>query len=134
MPDAAVASIVSPGGLDGLNLKHETFTVVGYGYNDDPVGNLMSSQNPNFALTWSGRNYTYATGVTNHDAFGDRCLKITPSGNAGDPGGPVFRDGKVVALTVWGGNRAESPNYDYRLDTASAQNFMTYWLENGPTE
>lgn len=133
VPDVSSASIVGLGELDGLNLKRETFTAVGYGFNDFVVGSWMSWRNPNVALTWSGRNYRYVTGVTNHYAFADRYVELTVSGNGGDSGGPNFHNGKIAALTVWGESmRAASPAYDYRLDTASAQGFVNYWLVNGP--
>jgi hypothetical protein len=134
VPGLTPATIAGIGALDGLTLRRETFTTVGYGYNEVPVGNFAAAaRNPNFVLTWSGRNYRDCHGVTNHEALADRYLKTTMCSNFGDSGGPVFHDGVIAALTSWGESlRAASPAYDYRLDTKSAYDFLAGFLTAGP--
>ncbi len=129
----SAAQIAGLGELDGLTLRDETFTAVGYGLNEFPLGSYMAMRNPQFSWTWSGRNYRDVTLVSVHEAFADRYLKTTVSTNFGDSGGPVFHGDVVVAVTSWGQSmRSVSPAYPYRLDTKSAQDFLTSGLASGP--
>ena len=126
------ASIVGRHGLDALDLKSETFTAVGYGFNDWLRGNVASwTAGGAGAAMWSGRNYAGTSVVSEHGAFTDRYLKITSVVNSFDSGGAVFlRDtGTIVAIPVFSSNRAASPAYCYRLDTDSAQEFLDPYLD-----
>jgi hypothetical protein len=132
----APAPIVALGGLDGLRLKNEKFTAVGYGLNDFLVGSLMSFYAGGRAVaTWNGRNYKEVSVIAEGGVLADRFLTLTNSVSAWDSGGPLFRDGAIVGVhsAVQSGRNA-SPGFDYRLDTASAQAFLNYWLGHGPPE
>src|SRR5215216_3291142 len=96
------APIAGPGYLDTLDLKTETFTVVG-----------------------GIRSYREVTAIPATDAFPDRFLKITAGVCFGDSGGPLFHDGTVVAINTWTFSyRCDGPNLEYRLDSAVAQAFL----------
>ena len=129
MPDTGTpfptAPIVAAGGLD-RDLRSEPFVFVGYGLNDFVVGSARSWRNPNFVYSWTGRNYREVSVVSQHEAFADRYLMHTVSSSYMDSGGPLFDgNGTLVALCVGGGGaRCEAPDYDYRLDTQSAQGFL----------
>jgi Trypsin-like peptidase domain len=125
----APAPIVGLGGLSALDLKRQTFTVVGYGVNDYPVGSFASWRNPNSVTTWSGRNFAAASVVPADGPYADSYLKLTSSVSNADSGGPLFFDDgtirTIAALHVRADSRRfDSPCYDYRLDTASAQEFL----------
>jgi len=127
------APIVGLGELDKLDLKSETFMVVGYGISDFLAGNQASfTQAGNGAGTWSGRNYREASVVSEDEAFDDRFLKLTSSVSSFDSGGAVFHGGAIVGLPALGSPRYESPCYIYRLDTQLAQDFVNHWLGHGP--
>jgi hypothetical protein len=126
------ASIVGRHVLDGLDLKSETFTAVGYGFNDWLVGNVQSwTSAGRAAAMWSGRNYAGASVVSTDAAFTDRYLMTTSAVNSFDSGGAVFLGdtSTIVAIPAFGSNRAASPSYNYRLDTDSAQDFLDAYLE-----
>lgn len=73
----------------------------------------MTWRTSTLAVAWSGRNFRAATVVTEHDAFGDRYLKLTECICFGDSGGPCFHDGTIAALIVWGGSlRCVGPAYE----------------------
>ena len=126
------ASIVGRHVLDGLDLKSETFTAVGYGFNDWLLGNVTSwTAGGAGSAMWSGRNYAGASVVSEHGAFTDRYLMITSVVNSFDSGGAVFLGdtSTIVAIPVFSSNRAASPGYCYRLDTDSAQDFLEAWVD-----
>lgn len=128
----APASIVGRQGLDGLDLKSETFTAVGYGLNDFLVGSVASYfAGGAGAAMWSGRNYAEVSVVSEHAAFTDRYLMLTAAINAFDSGGAVFLGdaSTIVAIPVLNSNRAAAPGYCYRLDTDSAQDFLGAYLD-----
>jgi hypothetical protein len=130
------APIVGLRGLDVPGLKNETFTAVGYGLNDFLVGSVMSSYAGGRAVaTWNGRNYKEVSVIAEGGVLADRFLTLTNSVSAWDSGGPLFRDDTIVGLhsAVQSGRNA-SPGFDYRLDTASAQDFINDWLVHGPPE
>ncbi|HJW76686.1 MAG TPA: hypothetical protein VJ787_13660 [Thermoleophilia bacterium] len=127
------APIVGLHGLNALDLKAETFTAVGYGL----TGWLQGSDVSLFAggkavVTWNGRNYKEVSVVTEDGAYSDRYLQLTAGQADSDSGGPLLHDGSIVAVCSYSSHRQESPIYDYRLDTQSAQDFVNYWLANGP--
>lgn len=125
------APIVGLGGLEGLDDKGETFTVVGYGFSDVLAGSAASFMaGGGGVMTWNGRNYGDASVASEHDAFGDRFLKLTSSASSFDSGGAVLHGGAIAGLPALGSNRYASPVYVYRLDTASAQGFLNCWLDH----
>jgi hypothetical protein len=117
------AAVADAGYLDGLDLTHDTFTVVGYGTDDFITGSAFSPQ----AITvYDGaRSYKDVTVITTRDAFPDRFLKITASVCFGDSGGPLFHEGTLVALNTWTFSaRCDGPNLEYRVDSVPAQEFL----------
>jgi Trypsin len=121
------APIAGEGYLDELDLKSETFTVVGYGTDAFITG---SGASPNAIIVYDGiRSYREVTAIPAQDAFPDRFLKITASLCFGDSGGPVFHDGTVVAINTWTFSyRCAGPNLVYRVDSATAQAFLDQYL------
>jgi hypothetical protein len=121
------APIAGEGYLDELDLKSETFTVVGYGTDAFITGSAAS---PKAITIFDGiRSYRDVTAITEHDAFPDRFLKITAGVCFGDSGGPLFHDGTVVALNTWTFSyRCAGPNLEYRLDSEVAQAFLDTYL------
>jgi len=121
------APVADAGYLDGLDLTHETFTVVGYGTDDFITGSAASPQ----AITiFDGvRSYRDVTVITAHDAFPDRFVKITKSVCFGDSGGPMFHGDTVVALNTWTFSyRCDGPNLEFRVDAPAAQEFLNTYL------
>lgn len=117
------APIAGEGYLDELDLKSETFTVVGYGIDAFITGSAASAK----AITlFDGiRSHREVTAITAHDAFPDRFLKITAGVCFGDSGGPLFHDGTIVAINTWTfSQRCAGPNLEYRLDSETAQEFL----------
>jgi Trypsin len=120
------APIVEAGGLDELDLTHETFVQTGYGLTGFVRGSILS---PKGEATADGRNYTTVTVITEHDAFPDRFLKITASTCFGDSGGPLFHGSTEVAVNTWtSSTRCDAPSLSYRLDAPRAQWFLDTWL------
>lgn len=117
------APIAGLGYLDDLNLKRETFTVVGYGTDAYITGSAAS---PNAITIFDGiRSYREVSAIPARDAFPDRFLKITAGVCFGDSGGPLFHDGTIVALNTWTFSyRCDGPNLEYRVDSAVAQAFL----------
>lgn len=121
------APIAGPGYLDGLDLKSETFTVVGYGTDAFITGSAFS---PKAITVFDGiRSYRDVSAIPAQDAFPDRFLKITKGVCFGDSGGPLFHDGTVVAMNTWTFSaRCDGPNLEYRVDSAPAQTFLDTYL------
>jgi hypothetical protein len=132
------ADIVERGGLDDLDLKSETFDVAGYGFSDILLGALPAwYKSPPFytfareTVAWTGRNYKEGVrAIPESGPFADRYLKLERAMTNFDSGGPVFHDGTIVALCSWAVGRGDLPEYNYRLDTDSARDFLdTYLLD-----
>jgi hypothetical protein len=121
------ATIAPAGYLDTLDLKSETFTVVGYGTDAFITGSAAS---PKAVTVFDGiRSYRNVSAIPGQDAFPDRFLKITQSVCFGDSGGAVFHDGLLVALNTWTFSyRCSGPNLEYRADSAPAQAFLDTYL------
>jgi hypothetical protein len=121
------APIAGPGYLDGLNLKSETFTVVGYGTDAFITGSAAA---PKAITIFDGiRSYRDVTSIPANDAFPDRFLKITAGVCFGDSGGPLFHGDTLVALNTWTFSyRCSGPNLEYRVDSAPAQAFLDTYL------
>jgi hypothetical protein len=121
------APIAGPGYLDGLNLKSERFTVVGYGTDAFITGSAAA---PKALTVFDGiRSFREVGAIPATDAFPDRFLKVTKGVCFGDSGGPLFHDGTVVALNTWTFSyRCDGPNLEYRVDSAPAQAFLNTYL------
>jgi Trypsin len=121
------APVAGAGYLDSLDLKSETFTVVGYGTDAFITGSAAS---PKAITIFDGiRSYRDVTAITRHDAFPDRFLKVTAGVCFGDSGGPLFHEGTLVALNTWTFSyRCAGPNLEYRVDSAPAQAFLDQYL------
>jgi Trypsin len=121
------APVADAGYLDGLDLKSETFTVVGYGTDAFITGSAAS---PNAITIFDGvRSYRDVTAIPAPDAFPDRFLKITAGVCFGDSGGPLFHGETIVALNTWTfSQRCSGPNLEYRVDSAPAQAFLDTYL------
>jgi V8-like Glu-specific endopeptidase len=121
------APIADEGYLDTLELKSETFTVVGYGTDAFITGSIVS---PKAITVFDGiRSYREVTAITNRDAFPDRFVKITQSTCFGDSGGPLFHDGTIVGINTWTFSlRCAGPNFAYRVDSPVAQAFLEQHL------
>ena len=117
------APIAGPGYLDELDLKRETFTVVGYGTDKFITGSFFS---PNAVTLFDGiRSFREVSALPAEDAFPDRFLKITKGVCFGDSGGPLFHGATIVALNTWTFSaRCDGPNLEYRVDSAPAQEFL----------
>ena len=109
--------------LAGLNLKTETFTVVGYGTDEFITGSIVS---PKAIVVVDGvRSYRDVTAIPARDAFPDRFLKITQSTCFGDSGGPLFHEGTIVGINTWTFSlRCSGPNFAYRVDSTAARTFL----------
>jgi hypothetical protein len=121
------APVADAGYLDGLDLTHETFTVVGYGTDAFITG---SAGSPKAVTVFDGiRSYRDVSVITTHDAFPDRFVKITKSVCFGDSGGPMFHGDTIVALNTWTFSyRCDGPNLEYRVDAAAAREFLDTYL------
>jgi S1-C subfamily serine protease len=121
------APIADEGYLDTLDLKSETFTVVGYGTDAFITGSAAS---PKAITVFDGiRSYRDVTAIPAQDAFPDRFLKITAGVCFGDSGGPLFHDGTIVAINTWTFSyRCSGPNLEYRVDSEVAQDFLDQYL------
>lgn len=129
LPDGSLmptSPIIGLHGLDALARRGETFTAVGYG----TTGWLLGSDISLFAggaaaAAWDGRNYKAVSVLTEHGAFLDRYLKMSTGEADGDSGGPLLHDGVILTVCSLSSPRQDSPAYDYRLDTYSAQKFLS---------
>jgi hypothetical protein len=119
----APAPIADADYLDALNLKSETFTVVGYGTDEFITGSVVA---PKAIVVVDGvRSYRDVTAIPARDAFPDRFLKITQSTCFGDSGGPLFHEGTVVGINTWTFSlRCSGPNFAYRVDSTAALTFL----------
>jgi hypothetical protein len=117
------APIAPAGYLDGLDLKSETFVVVGYGTDAFITGSAAS---PKAITIFDGvRSYRAVSAIPAVDAFPDRFLKVTKGVCFGDSGGPLFHGTTIVALNTWTFSyRCDGPNLEYRVDSAPAQAFL----------
>lgn len=125
--DVDPAPVADAGYLDELDLKAETFTVVGYGVDEFITGSIFA---PNALFVVDGiRSYRDVSVITTHDAFPDRFIKYTQSTCFGDSGGPLFHGDTVVGVNTWTFSaRCSGPNFAYRTDSAVAQEFLDTYL------
>jgi hypothetical protein len=115
--------VPGPGYLDRLDLRSETFTVVGYGVDGFVTGSLLA--NHPVILDDGIRSFRDVQAIPAQDAFPDRFLKVGQSTCFGDSGGPIFHDGFVVGINAWTFSmRCAGPNFGYRTDAAIAQAFL----------
>jgi secreted trypsin-like serine protease len=121
------ARIAHLGYIDALNLKTQTFSVVGYG--------VEGFSNANTTLGPSGGTRKVGTfEALGQDVTAPRFLKLSGKhyGTAdcfGDSGGPVFANGYVVAVVSFGQSFVcASTAYDTRLDTTSVSSWITATL------
>ncbi len=129
--DRAPARLAPRGYLDSLTkkglLKKELFTTVGYGvFFDKPI------EGPQKPISVSDRTRRYATSPGQNVT--SQVLKLAENGNDsrgtggtcfGDSGGPVFRDGYLVADTSFGASQfCRSYGGFYRLDIDDARSFL----------
>jgi Trypsin len=121
------APIAGAGYLDDLDLKTETFTVVGYGTDAFITGSAAS---PSAITIFDGiRSYRDVNAIPAKDAFPDRFLKVTKGVCFGDSGGPLFHGDTVVAINTWTFSwRCDGPNLEYRLDSPISQAFLDLHL------
>lgn len=129
LPDGSLmptSPIVGLHELDALAGRGETFTAVGYGTSGWLLGSDISLfAGGAAAATWDGRNYKAVSVVTENGAFLDRYLKMSTGEADGDSGGPLLHDGVILTVCSLSSPRQTSPAYDYRLDTYSAQKFLS---------
>jgi hypothetical protein len=118
------APIAGPGYLDGLDLRAETFTAVGYGITGFTQGSLVSPGA--FGIDGDGTRSFVSVQILNlRDAYPDRYVKISAANCPGDSGGPLLHGDTVVGITVWTNSlRCEGPGLDYRVDSSIAQAFL----------
>ena len=129
IPGLEPSQVIGEGGLAGVDLKSQTFTVAGYGFNGFVTGSIMSNA---ISVLWSGRNYKEVGVVSTEDLTGDRYLKLSECICFGDSGGPAFLGDTdtIASLAVWVGSaRCRGPAYEYRLDTALAHDFLDLYLD-----
>jgi len=127
----APAPIVGPGGLDALDLKSETFTLVGYGVSDVLAGNATSLLAGGFAApVWNGRNFKDVSVNTEDGQFADRYLSLSAGMYVWDSGGAVFHGDTLVGVNS-NCISPTSPFDAYRLDSPAAQKFLR---DNGLVE
>jgi secreted trypsin-like serine protease len=124
---ATPATIAPVGYIDTLDLKRQTFSIVGYG--------VEGFSNANTALGPSGGTRKVGTfEAVGQDVTAPRFLKLSGKhyGTAecfGDSGGPVFAIGYVVAVVSFGQSFVcASTGYETRLDTTSVSTWIAATL------
>jgi hypothetical protein len=112
------------------NAKQNSFTVVGYG--------LQGFIRPFFSDDWERRKSSTRLIELNSTFNGGLSAKFSNNPGAtsggscyGDSGGPVFYgDSNVVAAVVsWGITPCIGVDYQFRLDTVAALNFINDYLQ-----
>jgi secreted trypsin-like serine protease len=122
------ATIASTGYVDTLNLKTQTFNIVGYG--------VEGFSNANTPLGPDGGTRKVGTfEALGQDVTGARFLKLTgqhyhTATCFGDSGGPVFANGYLVAVVSFGQSWVCASNgYYTRLDTISVAGWISATLD-----
>jgi hypothetical protein len=119
VPGVVPADLPALGLVDTLNLKTQVLTMVGYGINQFENAN-------NFTYgprTYKDLHITQGQRTSIADAF----LKETTGQCSGDSGGPHFvKDtSTIVSVSSWVQSYVcASSSYSYRIDSASALNFL----------
>jgi Trypsin len=114
--------------VDTLDLKTQTFSIVGYGI--EGFANASTPLGPD-----SGTRKVGTFEALGQDVTAAQFLKLSGQHYKdatcfGDSGGPVFANGFVVAVTSFGQSLVCSSNgYYTRLDTASVLNWISTTLE-----
>ena len=122
------APIAEAGYLDRLNLKSETFTVVGYGTDAFITGSAAS---PKAITVFDGvRSYRDVTAIaakrTRSRTGSSRSRRAYASAT---PAALLFHGDTVVAINTWTFSyRCSGPNLEYRLDSDVAQEFLDTYL------
>ena len=126
-PSVAAGTIAPTGYVNTLDLKKQTFQIVGYG--------IEGFANANTPLGSNGGTRKVGTfQALGQDVTAERFLKLTGQhyGTAtcfGDSGGPVFGNGYIVAVVSFGQSLVCSGNgYYTRVDTTSVSNWITTTL------
>jgi Trypsin len=127
-PTAVTPATIAPVNyVDALDLKTQTFKIVGYG--------IEGFSNANTPLGSDGGTRKVGTfDALGQDVTRDRFLKLTGQHYNdetcfGDSGGPVFANGYVVAVTSFGQSLVCASNgYYTRLDTSSVSNWISATL------
>lgn len=119
----APAAVADASYLGSLDLKHETFTVVGYGFSGFALGSNVSS---NATPIYDGVRQFRDVVALGQDAYPDRFLKTSAGICLGDSGGPLFHGSTLVAINIWVNSlRCGSPGLEYRVDSEAAQAFLS---------
>jgi secreted trypsin-like serine protease len=127
-PAGATSATIAPlDYVDTLNLKTQTFNIVGYGV--EGFSNANTPLGPD-----SGTRKVGTFDAVGQDVTADRFLKLTGQHYNdetcfGDSGGPVFANGFVVGVTSFGQSLVCASNgYYTRLDTESVLNWISATL------
>lgn len=123
-PDVAAGTLAPQGYVDGLQLKTQLFTIVGYG--------VEGFANANIPLGSTGGTRKFGTfrAIPGQDVTGDSFLKLSgrhfDTGTCfGDSGGPVFANGLIVGVVSFGQSIVcASPGYNTRVDVASVSSWI----------
>lgn len=129
-PNITPAQLPTEGLLDGLKsshqLRHETFTAVGYG-----AVRETRKKGPQNILDNNQRRYALQSALTLLPSWLQLSMnEATGNGGTcyGDSGGPHFLGGAdsnlIVSITVTGDSVCKATDLTYRLDTASARDFL----------
>ena len=124
-PTGVTPATIAPAGyVDTLDLKTQTFNIVGYG--------VEGFSNANTPLGPDGGTRKVGTfGALGQDVTGVRFLKLSGQHYDtetcfGDSGGPVFANGYVVAVVSFGQSWVCASNgYYTRLDTTSVADWIS---------
>lgn len=115
------ATVASLGYLDDLDLSAQTFTVVGYGWDDVTSGSFMSGASHTYP---SYRSYREVT-ILGDGPYPDRFILHSEATCMGDSGGPLLVGDTVVGVATWGLSlRCSGPSLHYRVDSSIAQEFL----------